>query len=257
MIRYEMPEALVRQSVAAAGGCPVCGPTGDVTPVSQRLSCTTVPAITGASASSSSPEDEEQDASWRPVQELVTFDPAWAKLGQHWQMREADYRLQAELNAWLPSKIFDAHLHLWNFAYWGEKYAPNYAFLGHDGSIDAYKERIDLLYSGREVSGLVLPFPMKGLGSEGAMSSWAAEQSRKDEGLFVPSLLITPETTYADIAEGVGRFGYANLKPYHVFANKDGVVPSTGEASANTAYLHERFTARYTLYTIRTVYDVP
>lgn len=228
MIRYEMPEALARQTMA---GCPVCAPTGEVTPVSQRLSCTTVKVSQVGAATSSGTETSQEEA-----KEVITYDPAWAKLGQDWQMREEDYRLQAEMDAWLPRQIFDAHLHLWNFAYWGEPFAPNYSFLGHDGSIDAYKERIDLLYSGRKVSGVVLPFPLKGLSSEEAMSSWAAEQCRQDASVYVPSLLITPDTSYDTIVEGVRKYGYANLKPYHVFGQGPNTVPSTGEASTNTAY---------------------
>ena len=44
---------------------------------------------------------------------------------------------------------------------------------------------------------------------------------RQDGGLFVPSMLITPATTYDEIVDGVKRFGFANLKPYHVFSIGD------------------------------------
>ena len=215
MIRYEMPMEVV-------AGCPVCGPDREATPARERLVCSDVKAE-GAAASSA-------DA------ELVSYDPAWAKLGNDWEMREADFRIQAELEDWLPQKIFDSHLHLWDFRYWGKPEAPTYGFLGHDGTLASYKSRIAALFPGREMSGLMLPFPIKGLESETGMSSWAAEECRQDGGLFVPSMLITPATTYDEIVDGVKRFGFANLKPYHVFSIGDNIVPSTGEASTDTAY---------------------
>eukprot|EP01052_Picozoa_sp_SAG31_P023322 SAG31_NODE_1916_length_6929_cov_4.013324_3_plen_136_part_00 len=116
--------------------------------------------------------------------------------------READYRIQAELEDWLPQKIFDAHMHLWDFRYWCKPEAPTYGFLGHDGSLTSYKQRIAALFPGRQMSGLMLPFPIKGLESETGMSSWAAEECRRDGGLFVPSMLITPSTTYEEIVDG-------------------------------------------------------
>jgi glutamate-1-semialdehyde 2,1-aminomutase len=84
----------------------------------------------------------------------------------------------------------------------------------------------------------MLPFPIKGLESETAMSSWAAEQCRSDRGpgVFAPSLLITPATTYDEIVTGVERFGFVNLKPYHVYSVGENRVPSTGKSSDNTAY---------------------
>ena len=58
MIRYEMPMEVV-------AGCPVCGPDREATPARERLACSDVKAE-GAAASSA---------------ELITYDPAWAKLG--------------------------------------------------------------------------------------------------------------------------------------------------------------------------------
>lgn len=108
-----------------------------------------------------------------------------------------------------------AHLHLWNFEYWNQPEAPTYGFLGHDGTLAAYKRRVEALFGQREVSGLMLPFPIKGLESETAMSTWAAEQCRSNtgSGLFAPSLLITPATTYDEIVTVVQSFGFVNLKP--------------------------------------------
>ena len=131
-----------------------------------------------------------------------------------------------------------AHLHLWNFDYWNQPEAPTYGFLGHDGTLSAYKSRVEALFGQREVSGLMLPFPIKGLDSETAMSTWAAEQCRSHSGSgwFAPSLLITPATTYDEIVDGVKRFGFVNLKPYHVYSIGENRVPSTGKPSDNTAY---------------------
>jgi hypothetical protein len=226
-----MPEALARQTMA---GCPMCAPTGEATPVSLRLSCTNVNTVCATGAATA---EEGEGGGEAAATEKVSYDPAWAKLGQNWEMREADYRLRDELDGWLPRRIFDAHLHLWNFAYWGERYAPNYAFLGHDGSVTAYKQRMGLLFGqGREVCGLVLPFPLRGLSSEAAMSSWAAEQCRGDKAVYSPSLLITPATSYDSILDGVRKYGYTNLKPYHVYSTGSNTVPSTGQPSANTSY---------------------
>ena len=37
----------------------------------------------------------------------------------------------------------------------GKEDAPTYGFLGHDGSLSAYKQRVAALFGDREVSGLV------------------------------------------------------------------------------------------------------
>ena len=76
MIRYEMPMEVV-------AGCPVCSPDREATPARERLVCSDVKAEGAAAASA----------------ELVSYDPAWAKLGNDWEMREADFRIQAELEA--------------------------------------------------------------------------------------------------------------------------------------------------------------
>ena len=223
MIRFEMPMEVV-------AGCPMCSPDREATPTRNRLLCSTVVAAVGAAADSSDDGGVESAA-------MLTYDPAWAKLGNDWEMREADYRIQAELADWLPARIFDAHLHLWNFDYWNQPEAPTYGFLGHDGTLAAYKQRVEALFGVREVSGLMLPFPISGLESETAMSTWAAEQCRSNSGagLFAPSMLITPATTYEEIVDGVKRFGFVNLKPYHTFSIGENCVPSTGEPSDNTA----------------------
>lgn len=80
-------------------GCPVCGPDREATPTRNRLLCSTV-AGGGAVAAS--------DVSSSEGNQLVSYDPAWAKLGNDWEMREADFRIQAELAEWLPQRIFDA-----------------------------------------------------------------------------------------------------------------------------------------------------
>ena len=110
MIRYEMPMEVV-------AGCPMCSPDREATPTRNRLLCTSI-AAAGAAALT---------ADGNPVAaegQLLSYDPAWAKLGNDWEMRQADYRIQAEIADWLPARVFDAHLHLWNFDYWVNAQAP-------------------------------------------------------------------------------------------------------------------------------------
>ncbi len=95
MIRYEMPMEVV-------AGCPVCGPDREATPTRNRLLCSTVAGHAGTVATSDVSATEAEEP------QLLTYDPAWAKLGNDWEMREADFRIQAELVEWLPQRIFDA-----------------------------------------------------------------------------------------------------------------------------------------------------
>ena len=95
MIRYEMPMEVV-------AGCPVCGPDREATPTRNRLLCSAVTGGAGTVATADVSATETE----RP--QLLTYDPAWAKLGNDWEMREADLRIQAELADWLPQRIFDA-----------------------------------------------------------------------------------------------------------------------------------------------------
>ena len=43
--------------------------------------------------------------------------PQWDKAGGNWEIMPEDLRMVAEYEAWLPARVFDAHAHIWNFAY--------------------------------------------------------------------------------------------------------------------------------------------
>ena len=100
MIRYEMPMEVV-------AGCPMCSPDRETTPARNRLLCTSVAAAEAEGAAGLTADGDAVSADGQ----LLSYDPAWAKLGNDWEMREADYRIQAELADWLPARVFDAHLH--------------------------------------------------------------------------------------------------------------------------------------------------
>jgi len=119
-----------------------------------------------------------------------------------------------ELRDFIPDRVFDAHIHLFNPAH-----------LPADASGAGTRDLVDFpslqqwaarLYPGRETHFLVLGLPVPGI-DVAAHNTWGIEQVRHDPQSRM-NRLVTPACRVEDIARDVRERGFVGLKPYRFFS---------------------------------------
>ncbi len=145
-----------------------------------------------------------------------------------WNLQDCDREFFArELDAFLPTNIFDAHCHVYRMADFAQ--APSLAAEGPDvAGWDCYLRHMAELTPGRNYSGLAFPFPSTGLNCEGAnaflQSQMAAHPSLRG------SMVVTPDMDPEYVRETVRRGGFRGLKCYHLFAHTQPTFEAAVEA---------------------------
>ena len=239
-----------------ASGCIGCPPTTE----EQRLyffSCEEVAPEDGGAAAEEQPQMIGPLSVPRPFAGVGMVDslmPQWDKTGGNWEIMPEDLRMVAEYEAWLPARVFDAHAHIWNFAYHSPQVEGSFAAYQTSrqhqeiGDWQLYQKQMARFIPNRTLGGLALASPNMSADVAGN-SAWTAEESRRataasGSSLFVCAMTITMDTTYEDIVAGVERFGYVGLKPYHCFA-KD--IEETFDATIMQYVSHEHCRAAHDL----------
>ena len=116
-----------------------------------------------------------------------------------------------ELAEGLPSRIFDAHIHLFNKAHQPEGTAG-----WSNADLATLNQWAARLYPDREVYYLVLGTPLPGI-DVAAHNAWAIEQVQSDpQSRF--NRLVTPDCKLDDIRRDVQLPGVIGLKPYRVYS---------------------------------------
>jgi len=116
-----------------------------------------------------------------------------------------------ELAGFLPERIFDAHIHLFN-----QTHQPEGTVGWSNADLSTLNQWAARLYPGREVHYLVLGTPLPGI-DVAAHNAWAVEQLQFDpQSRF--NRLVTPECKIDDIRRDVERPGVIGLKPYRVYS---------------------------------------
>lgn len=151
------------------------------------------------------------------------------------ELNDLDRRIwNEELDGFVPDKIFDAHTHIyrWAFNTDPDKHSgPLRNFVQpafEDAGWNLLDECDELLMPGRKVERLSFPFPYSnGCDFEGSNEFIAGEvKSHPESGAL---MLVHPEMTGDDIEAAVEQHGFLGLKPYRFFS-------STGD------YVHCRIT---------------
>lgn len=119
---------------------------------------------------------------------------------------------QEELDGFVPSRVFDAHIHLFNPGHVAGTSARSWS-AADLGTVQAWAER---LYPGRETHFLVLGSPLPGIDVK-AHNHWAIEQVCQDPRSRM-NRLVTPACSVADIRRDVEVRGFVGLKPYRLFS---------------------------------------
>ncbi|MBT6483557.1 MAG: amidohydrolase family protein [Planctomycetaceae bacterium] len=116
-----------------------------------------------------------------------------------------------ELAEFLPSRIFDAHIHLFNKAH---RSGDSGGWSNAD--LSTLNQWAAKLYPDREVHYLVLGTPLPGM-DVAAHNAWATEQVQSDpQSRF--NRLVTPDCKLDDIRRDVEQPGVIGLKPYRVYS---------------------------------------
>ena len=133
-----------------------------------------------------------------------------------------------ELDSFVPDRVYDAHLHLWNPDHFIVSQPTVPKTLGYEEYIDC----LDILHPGRTLSALFVPwpYPAKDGPSDNKnhcrrANEWVGKQVAKDpkcRGLFSNKPGDDPEW----LRQEVKRLGLHGLKCYHTWAS----VPTTWEA---------------------------
>lgn len=141
------------------------------------------------------------------------------------ELTDTDRRLlHRAMDGFLPSKVFDAHTHLFHSRHFAEGKRP--AFLDADrgyGMAD-FQEAMRLWMPGREVEGLIFGYPSAGNDRVGE-NAWV--QSQIDVSTNSRSLVLAaPQDDPAEVRRLMSTGVFVGIKPYRLYAD----VPDTKEA---------------------------
>lgn len=115
-----------------------------------------------------------------------------------------------ELEDFVPQKIFDAHVHLWDHIFapsdtvWSD---TNFA------KLDAFSKEI---FPGREISYQLLGTPVTGLDLEGYHRFMAEEIAKSPHK--TGSMIVTPQMTGEYLDDRIKKYHFTGLKPYRLYA---------------------------------------
>lgn len=120
---------------------------------------------------------------------------------------------EEELQDFVPQRIFDAHIHLFNPQHMQPGAAPTSWSFNDFASIRNWAAR---LYPGRETHFLVLGTPTLGL-DVASHNAWCIDQVRHDP-LSRMNRLVTPKCSAIQIESDVRTQGFIGLKPYRIYS---------------------------------------
>jgi predicted TIM-barrel fold metal-dependent hydrolase len=118
-----------------------------------------------------------------------------------------------ELRDFVPDRVFDAHIHLFNPEHLAPA-APSAANPWGYTDFAALKQWAERLYPGRETHFLVLGTPTIGM-DLAAHNHWCIDQVRQDPQSRM-NRWVTPSCRLEDIERDVRELGFIGLKPYRI-----------------------------------------
>lgn len=145
-----------------------------------------------------------------------------------WQLLERDREIwNRELASFVPPRVFDSHLHLYESSHFNGKVPALCATGPSDVGWDVFQNKIAEIMPDREVTGLAFGFPTPTVDFKAA-NDFLARESKHIGALG--QMLINPAMDPDFIRETVQRDGFVGLKPYHIYASEkptfDAHIPS-------------------------------
>lgn len=122
-----------------------------------------------------------------------------------------------ELDSFIPSRIFDAHAHLYRASFFSGK-LPELVGKFPEMGLAEFQKIIAEITPGRTTSGLFFGWPETSVDHE-ANNQFVIEQVRRDVNSRA-HMLVTPLMDPEYIRETVRREGFVGLKCYHVYSSE-------------------------------------
>ena len=119
---------------------------------------------------------------------------------------------EEELESFVPARVFDAHIHLFNPDHMPEAKGRVWSYADM-ATLQSWSRK---LYPGRETHFLVLGSPAPGIDVQ-AHSDWAIQQVKQDPQSRM-NRLVTPSCRVEDIKNDIDTHGFVGLKPYRLFS---------------------------------------
>jgi glutamate-1-semialdehyde 2,1-aminomutase len=120
-----------------------------------------------------------------------------------------------ELQDFVPKRVFDAHIHLFNRQHLSEEARAN-PHSWSDAGLATIQQWAERLYPGRETHFLVLGTPTIGMDIN-AHNDWCIEQVRQDPQSRM-NRLVTPSCRVQNIEKDIRQHGFVGLKPYRLYS---------------------------------------
>lgn len=137
----------------------------------------------------------------------------------------SEKRILAELEDFLPDRVFDAHAHLWQVRDCRFTSGCEIAEAG-DGTYERWRESLSLLFGGRRpAGGFFMGEPRSGI--EEANAFLTAQVSGRPESRA--ALLIAPDYPRDQAVELLRHPGVAGFKPYHTWSREKPTFASSVE----------------------------
>ncbi len=127
-----------------------------------------------------------------------------------------------ELSEFVPSRVFDAHIHMLNREHLPEGNTSAFSGWG-DTDLSTLRAWAERLYPGRETHFLVLGTPVPGIDVD-AHNDWAIGDIQAHDMQSRMNRLVTPDCKLDAIENDIKTRGFIGLKPYRLFSVTGDVV---------------------------------
>lgn len=130
-----------------------------------------------------------------------------------WELRDYDQEFFfRELDSFIPSRVFDAHAHLYEIGHWGYPHAVSAG--PASVTLAEFLRQIDWIMPGREVTGLFF-----GVGFHAGYdesNAFVAREAHSRPGNFC-EMVVPPDLDPEQMRDAVRRSGFSGIKVYHTF----------------------------------------
>lgn len=140
-------------------------------------------------------------------------------MSSKWELKQRDRAtFAAELEGFVPEKVYDSHAHLYCADWW--KTPPAEVAAGPaEITLEVYREHMAWILPGSEIHGMHFPYPFPADANENLnpANEWVAHEISKDP-LARGQLLVRPTDDPEWVREQVKRLGFRGLKPFAYYS---------------------------------------
>jgi glutamate-1-semialdehyde 2,1-aminomutase len=137
-----------------------------------------------------------------------------------WEVRDEDREFfAAELDDFVPDRVYDAHAHLWRKRDWEGNPPDIVRIAPPEITMEVYRKSMDWILPGREVHGLHFPFPATFPTDPSGPNEWVSQQLKNDP-LARGQFYVRPSDDPEWVRQETRRLGLRGFKPFCGFAER-------------------------------------